>query len=255
MKKVFKELVEGNSANLYLGTGNPNSNILIIGKESAIDSVINKEQFEREIFNNANDWRRNLAENVSQELVDSWFSSNPNYNPLYPYKGQLNKIENNKTGRNGGTSKTFYNYQKLIDKIFNENQKSLYINFHENCFITELNSVTAEYSHLVDADERNSSIIKRQDLLAHSFYQSFPVIIIAVGHYVRDFTIDIQKLFNVKFDAETGTIPISKTNYINLHYDDIANPSKIVIHTNQLSINITDVLLDQLAHKIKKILF
>lgn len=73
MKKVFKELVEGNSANLYLGTGNPNSNILIIGKESAIDSVLNKEQYEREIVNNAIDWRRNLAEDTKQELVNSWF--------------------------------------------------------------------------------------------------------------------------------------------------------------------------------------
>ncbi len=254
MKKVFKELVEGNSANLYLGTGNPNSNILIIGKESAIDSVLNKEQYEREIVNNAIDWRRNLAEDTKQELVNSWFGSNPSYNPLYPYKGQLNKIENKKTGRNGGTSTTFYNYQKLIDKLFNENQKSLNINFHEKCFITELNSATAEYSHLVNVEERNNSIEKRQDLLTHSFYQSFPIVIIAVGHYVRDFNIDIQNLFKVKFNAEIGTIPVSKTNYINLHYDDLANPSRIVIHTNQLSINITDILLDQLEDKIKKIL-
>lgn len=255
MEDIFRKLIDENSENLYLGTGNPNSKILIIGKESAIDMVLNKEQYEREIINNPIDWRRNLVNNTTQESVCSWFSDNSMYNPIYPYKGQLNKIENKKTGENGGTSRTFHNYQKLIDKLFNKNQKSLNINFHEKCFITELNSATAKYSNLVNVEERNSSIKTRQDLLENSFYQSFPIIIIAVGHYVRDFNIDIQKLFKVKFDVETGTIPLSKTNYINLHYDDIANPSRLVIHTNQLSINITDILIDQLADRVRKFLY
>lgn len=254
MENYFYDLVLNNTDNLYIGTGNPNAKILIIGKESAINVESNVDQYEREILNNADDWRQNINNKTTQELISSWFNDNPLYNPLYPYKGQLNKIENKKTGINGGTSRTFHIYQKLIDLVYNENQKSSQINFHEKCFITELNSATAEYSHLVNDKERNSSIEKRQNLLAHSFYQSFPIVIIAVGHYVRNFNIDIQKLFKVKFDSETGTIPLSKTNYMNLHYDDLANPSRIVIHTNQLSMNISDILLDQLADKIKKIL-
>lgn len=254
MEGYFDDLVINNEDNLYLGTGNPNSKILIIGKESAINIESNMEQYEREILKNAEDWRLNLSNKTKQESVPSWGRNYPSYNPLYPYKGQLNKIENKKTGRNGGTSTTFYNYQKLIDKLFNQNQKSPKITFHEKCFITELNSASAKYSHLVKIDYRKDSIKSRQVLLRHSFYQSFPVVIIAVGHYVRDFNIDIQKLFKVDFDTETGTIPLSKTNYINLHYDDLTNPSRIVIHTNQLSINITDILLDQLSDKIKKIL-
>ena len=252
MENYFNDLIINNDTNFYIGTGNPSSKILIIGKESAIDKISNYEQYEREILNNALDWKKNIEDNIHQDSVTSWFIDYPLYNPLYPYKGQLNKIENKRTGNNGGTSRTFYNYQKLLDKIYNENRKSSNINFHEKCFITELNSSTAKYSHLVNTIDCKDSINNRQELLTHPYYQSFPIVLFAVGNYVRDFNIDIQKLFNVKFDAETGTLPITKTNYINLHYDDITNPSRLVIHTNQLSINISDLLLNELSQYIRK---
>jgi len=43
-EKYFNDLVFNNIDNLYLGTGNPNSKILIIGKESAINRQSNSEQ-------------------------------------------------------------------------------------------------------------------------------------------------------------------------------------------------------------------
>jgi len=39
-KKDFIEFVENGLNEFYIGTGNPNSKILIIGKESAIEKMI-----------------------------------------------------------------------------------------------------------------------------------------------------------------------------------------------------------------------
>lgn len=245
----FKNLIDTNRDNLFIGTGNPYSDILIIGKEAAIDKQTHQEQFKREIANNQEDWCRNLQEGTTADQIESWFDAKPTYNPLYPYKKQLFKVRNSKNENNGGTSKTCYNYQKLIDLV-NQKERSEFIDFHEHTFSTELNEATGNYSHLIDKRERIKSLESRLKFLRHDFYQSFPIVIVACGHYVRDFNINLCDLFNVEFDAQTGTIPITKSNYINLHYSKDPNKQKLVIHTNQLSMNISNLLLTEIAKYI-----
>lgn len=63
--KNFKDIViNGNF--VYLGHGNPNAKILIIGKEPRIDKndPSKQEQLERDIYNNRKQWLNNLNDDT-----------------------------------------------------------------------------------------------------------------------------------------------------------------------------------------------
>lgn len=261
MKKViynteFEETIQiAKSKNLFLGSGNPNARILFIGKEAAINLTKSSEQHNREISKNANDWESNYNNKVQFADVDNWFMKDcvPTYNPLFPYNGQRNTVESkNSEGKivrgEFGTSRTWYNYQKIIDSIFNNGSKSDFINYHENAFITELSQITGSYSKDVPKKLRAESIIERIEVFEQPFFKEFPITIIAVGHYVRDFDIKLQELFDTKFHEEHSKKLSDGLNkeYINIHYDNLKSPSKILIHTNQLSM-VSNELISRLG--------
>ena len=90
---LLEQLKNNSSVNedyKYVGTGNPDAKILIIGKETSIP-VESNEQKVMEI-SNYSDWKRIISNYESQ--VGDWNGSN--YSPLYPYKGQQLKIDNGK---------------------------------------------------------------------------------------------------------------------------------------------------------------
>ncbi len=254
---LFKNLVQTNDQGLYIGKGNPNGKVLFVGKEAAIDKVKQYDQFIREISNNANDWKNNLKNNIEVDNVGNWFEVNPTFNPLFPYRGQKNTIYSNteKNGERGlgGTSSTWFYYQKLIDNLYFENKRSDYINFPELSFLTELNEATANYSSEVDDTERLVSITNRKPFLSNNFYKSFPIVIVAVGHYIKDHKINLQKMFDVTYDLEKGVIPAEGKKFINVHYDNFENPTRIVIHTNQLS-SVSNDLLEKIGNLVRPFL-
>ncbi|AJA68092.1 hypothetical protein MODO_1260 [Myroides odoratimimus] len=254
--KNFKDLIAINKDELYIGKGNPMGKILFVGKEAAIDIENNLKGYNQEVKNNHLYWVDNISKNLSQEEVMSWCSNEPLFNPLYPYKGQKNTIYSFDTKKNiergkRGTSATWYNYQKLYDKIYNNGVKNNCVSFFENSFITELSEASAKSSSRVDKLERTISIKKRRKFLSNDFYRDFPIVIVAVGHYVRDEDINIEEIFDVTFDKKQSTIDVTKSNYINIHYDNLEKPSRIVIHTNQLSMGISDALLDKIAEIVE----
>lgn len=256
----FKEaLLLAKKKGLYLGSGNPNGKIVFIGKEAAIDEKLYPEQHERELVNNIFDWENNYANKIQFSNINNWFVLSK-YNPLYPYKGQKNTIESrNKEGKivrgTGGSSKTWYNYQKIIDAVYYENSPTDLIHFHEKAFITELNQVTGSYSKDVPKKLRRESIEKRKELFQQPFFKEFPITIVAVGHYVRDFNIDLQDVFKMKFNEEISKILSEGLNkeYINVHYDNLEKPTKLLIHTNQLSM-VSIELINRLGNICKDFL-
>lgn len=241
----------------FIGSGNPNAEIVFVGKEAAIDKKLYPEQHKREITNNATDWDNNYNNKIQFSDIDNWFSrdSIPKYNPLYPYNGQKNTVESrNDKGDiirgEGGTSKTWYNYQKIIDGVYFKNAPNNLINYHEFAFCTELNQITGPYSNTIPKKIRKESIDKRKELFNEPFFREFPVTIVAVGHYVRDFDIDLQKIFEVYFHEEQSK-KLSKglnKEYINVHFDDLEKPTKLLIHTNQLS-----MVSSELVNRLGKI--
>lgn len=238
--------------NLFLGFGNPNAKILILGKEQAYNNkaIVGTPEFIKEILvnrekeneKNIKGWEKNLEENTIPDWdnMPEWHQILPDsINPFYNWGSQLNRPNRDK---NGGTSNTYLKYQKFY-QFLNGTGKSEKINFLKDFFISELNDVPTKYSYPDKAlrEIRQKSIEERKVLFEDSFFKKFPITIIAAGHYPRDYGFDIQKIFEVDFNE-------SKTegkDWYNIHFSN--DRKRIVIHTRQLSMNVTDNLLEKIA--------
>lgn len=219
----FKDLLLKSKESL-IGWGNPNASILIIGKESAIpkdNDPRGKEQYEREIIKNHECWERNEKQSISQDdVVPIQFCDGNDiiknievYNPLYPYKGQLNRVRRvirNKKGEEKvagakGTSKTWHNYQYLSDLIFRGGRTSSdgTIDFHCHIFTTELSDAAAPTSNDPDKFERLTSIEARKEFFSNDFFKSFPITILAAGNYPERFGVNYETFWGLTPDVET----------------------------------------------------
>jgi hypothetical protein len=245
-KTLFKKLLDDLKNNFdsideykYIGTGNPYSDILIIGKEAAIS--VESEQYKKEILDNFNYWN-NLEDYNSDPIINRNFET---YSPLYPYKGQILKKDN---GKNWGTSKTWINYQKLINFVTNNSNNSL-INFHENTFITEINSTPSKETQNANT---GSISFRKKHILTSNYFQSFPIVIISgVGYFEsQKNNNEIEQIFNVSFTEKKYANKEKQSQPYWIHWNE--DRSKIVINTYQLSIGIADILLIEIAKEIQE---
>lgn len=252
--KEFENLInKGNYEDEIIGIGNPSSSILFVGKEPAIPKE-REQQRQLEIKENYAQWKANVDNNVGIDNVLPQSDLNYKYNPLFPYRGQkyLVYTEKKVDGKNisirgdGGTSKTWYQYQKIWDiiRFGKENVHSGFIDFHEHCFSTELSSENAKYSYQAEKGKRILSIDKRKELLRHPFYLKFPIVILAVGHYPKEHNIDLESIFQTKWNRQT--CEVGKFWY-NIHNSTTDNP-KLLIHTNQLSM-VSNKLIKEIADR------
>lgn len=245
---------------LFLGFGNPNGKVLMIGKEQAFDhkSPPNTEEFLIEILENRKKentrnqlgWITNFDKNITPEWDDMPLGL---VNPLYSWGSQLNianKVQN-KIG-NGGTSNTYLKYQKLYQYLTKQETKSDKINFQKNFFLTELNEIATKYSYSGKELKkiRNESIDKRKELFRLNFFRTFPITIIAAGHYPRDYNFNIENTFDVKFTGKPITVG---KDWFNVHFSE--DKKRILIHTRQLSMAVTDDLLKEIAKTCQPFLY
>ncbi|MUV04598.1 hypothetical protein GN157_12850 [Flavobacterium rakeshii] len=247
IKKVFESKKTGS----YIGTGNPNSKILIVGKETATD-IENKAngnelylRFQNEMLQdfkeNANKWSSNIERLINVAAIPNWTGGKDSpltSNPLFPFKSL-----HAKELREG---QTWSKYQKLHDLIFLNDVSSVKdkeIDFHNNFFLTEMNSSPAKFTK--DADK--SGIPDRKKVIEESaFFQNFPVVILACSNYINGK--EIEEVFKVKFDKQFG----SQKQLFWTHYN--TDKTKLVIHTRQLSTNVSNNLLIEMANEIRDFL-
>jgi hypothetical protein len=247
-----KKAKECKETETYIGTGNPNSKILIVGRETAIDieNKANRDEhyvrFQTENFQdfkeNAIKWDLNIKNNVEVNSIPNWIGgidSPLTSNPLFPYKSLHPKEL--KEGQ------TWSKYQKLHDLIFLNDLTSLKekeIDFHNNFFLTEMNSSPAKFTR--DADK--SGIPNRKRFLKESdFFQNFPIVILACGNYIKGN--EIEDIFNVSFDKQRG---VQKKQLFWTHYN--SDKTKLVIHTRQLSSDVSGDLLIEIANEARNFL-
>jgi hypothetical protein len=242
-----KGVKECEKTGIYIGTGNPNSKILIIGKETAtdIENKANRDElyvrFQRECLQdfkeNALKWNLNIKSQVDADSLPDWIGGKDSplsSNPLFPFKSlQTKQLKEGQTWRK---------YQKLHDLVFFGDislSKGKEFNFHNNFFLTEMNNSPAKYTR--DADKSGISD-RKQFFKASKFFQSFPVVILACSNYVNGD--EIKEIFNVSFDKQCG----KEKQLFWTHYN--SDRTKLVIHTRQLSTNVSDDLLIEIAHEI-----
>ena len=167
-RKEFIELIDSlkneNDKNLrFVGLGNPNSKILIISKECSFRTSEEHDGFLYKLENqdNLQQWIDNIENGIGLKTLPCWENNPDLYNPLFPFKGQFNKVIRN---NNDGTSRTWIQYQKLIDRVLQKNKPER-IDFHKYAFITELSDIP------IKTQETKESInIRCQKLLSHDFF-------------------------------------------------------------------------------------
>lgn len=248
----------------YVGTGNPDSQILLVSKEPAIPDC-DLETYNRDITRNPEQWRQNLEH---PDILDKWlstvregkvlqvYSDNPCteegwYNPRYPYYRQYN-IRGTKPGY---TNATWSQYQKLFDMMQEgEYAKSAFINFHDCSFQTDINVVTAKYSHLINRQAKLRSIKERLPMFRTPFFLSFPIVIVCIGNYHQQFKNELgedflEKAFSVKYCPNENIS--ADTGFINIHYS--ADRQRMMLHTSHFTMK-SDSFIQEVADKCNQFL-
>lgn len=220
-EKLFeKYLIDCELQKQISGQGNPNADILIIGKESTDTS---KDLISKTIIR-----CRDINERDAPRLIE--FSNH-----------------------------TWANYQKLINIIYNrESVFSDKWDFEKYAFTTEMNNKPSKRSRLTK--DIKEGINQRLEFLKQSeFIQSFPVVILACSNYIsnnEEKGYKINETFRVKFDDERNEEgqPVGK-HFYNKNYwfytHHCTDRAKLVIHTIQLS-QIKKELFEDMASIICK---
>lgn len=193
----------------YIGFGNPNASLLIIGQEKAIDATTKqgKKTMKLESTLNPYQWQKMIAEGI----VDRNYAvEGPGVfkNPLFPYA---------KKPKQG----TWNQYQLLTKTLFSELED--YPNsFFTRAFITEINH---EVSKKKVGNQGNPT---RKNFMSHSFFKSFPMTIIAAGNYLSDAEIE------ERFDVRRAPGDLSEPN-MKLQVFENQEQQRVVLRTRQLS--------------------
>lgn len=210
----------------YIGFGNPNSKILIIGKEKGFSIKSSKEnnylnsQLYLESVANPDDWKQ-IVDNSIDSIDYKYHSMSSHFkSALLPY-----------TDKKPDGGHTWNKYQKIVDLIDKPKQNSIN-SFFTNAFISEVNFRPSKLS------QRPKEFGDRLEFLKHPFYQSFPIVILACGDYLTDKK--IEDIFRVKFENNTNTAKRKKL----IEYK---SQSKKLINTRQLSFDVSDEYLKLVA--------
>ena len=172
-EKLFEKFLEDcKNRKEWCGQGNPNADILIIGKEPHNDYFISdEEEITRRLLEQENICRSGFGEAPRD-------SKNP----------------------------TWCNYQILIEKVYRPQKvfNPALFDFEKYAFTTEINTIFRPKA-VLDAETRNN-IDKRLCFFKDSeFINSFPVIILACNNFISN---DKERGFLISFFCGDETIQI-----------------------------------------------
>lgn len=193
----------------YIGFGNPNASLLLIGQEKAIDQTTDdgKKSMKLESTRNPYQWQEMIAEGIVDR---NYVVEGPGVfkNPSFPYTG-------NRKGSN-----TWNHYQLLVKRLFPDLED--YPNsFFTKTFITEINH---EVSKKKVGNQANPI---RKNFMSHSFFKSFPMTIIAAGNYLS--VQEIEERFDVQKTADLSQ------RYMKLQVFENQEQQRVVLSTRQFS--------------------
>jgi len=223
----FKIFVNGALDNYFVGTGNPNSCVLLIGKESAIGTNDNIGQ--KWYSKNARDWKEHIDKNTCECL--NYFVD-----------------ENHPLRKNWGKN-TWSKYQLLSNYIWNKQPEKYWVDFLQTMFTTEINDSPAKTTFTAN----KSGLNERKFLFKNSaFINEFSVIVLACSNYIKNNSEirEIDDIFNVTYDGdEKGKYWFNKGNWFFTHHN--YDSSKLVIHTRQLSADVNNEMLVRMGEVIR----
>lgn len=203
----------------FIGYGNPQSDILFLGKEKAFNIYSEPELFIHESVNNILLWKRLI--NQQGEIDHEEFLKNNGFNPMFP-KVYFNK---NTLPRHtwGIYSTIIKKLNGLEGEILNENTN--YSNsFFNYCFLSELNSSPSKYS----VGEKVNPL--RKEFLKDNFFKSFSKVIIGAPGYLELW--EIEEIFDVNYESKKE---LGKNKSRKLQADIYKSEKRILVVCSQLS--------------------
>lgn len=217
--KEFNKLIDDcEQNNQYVGLGNPNANLLIVGKEAGMP----------------------IGSKLTHGNAESWKKKNEYHKSYFPKEEKL---------KNG--NHTWQKYQLLYEKIVKESKKQDYeITFVENVFTTELSNLSAPTTNEAKKIKNfKENLVKRKKKFWNNdFIQKFPIVIITSSdnQYIETYQGEVCELFDVNFHEE---ITFNQSGKIWVHYADKDKKTypKLVIHTRQLTNGASNELIERIA--------
>lgn len=253
--KEFKALLESTDQG-YIGHGNPNAKILFIGQEPAIDPYVRQDRWGEEIVHNASQWKKLVAESVGYDAIDH--TKNEFGLPLHPWANQKfqvrSEMQDGSVRAHEGSARTWYNYQKLINRIFElyssartKLGRNDFLDFHRLSFHTDMCDQPS-LNHKISTLTTNS-VLKRFHFLSNDYFRKFPIVIAAVGHFPRDTYGDAYfgDVFEVEYIGNEETEPNAWMN-VSIRKSD--EKPMLLIHTPQFADSISDRYVDQMARRV-----
>jgi hypothetical protein len=265
IKKSFVDLISKLTTlelNNYLGMGNPNADILLVGTEKALDptkpvyaSIIN-----HELTMNLKHWQDILSHyNSLKESLDSVLLTRPSplsgFNPFNPLLfPSTRKIVSGRTGH------TYYGLQRLINQYevihslpaTNILEQGTYKNCtFSRCFITEISADPARTQREAKfklSDFFVSSRFSFMTGLASDFYTSFKTVLIYAGKNARYVgkegtpnRLKIIQMFNPTLDHKD--LKISPQGYI---YYDNSKGARVIL-CRHLAAGFSNIAANEIA--------
>lgn len=204
----------------YIGFGNPNADLLIIGQEKAFNAFEEPDLMLYESINNQFQWGKIINEAATNEIT---------FDPRNPRRNHLE-------GRKG--NHTWTKYSILADEYFNLNscKQNMMKDFKDNqgptlfdvAFLTEFNVTPATtHSSLTLTEER-------KQVLTHSFFKQFKIVVFAIGNpQDKGIQEGVKKIFQVStFEIKSvGQYGSNKDRLVAIGH----NGSQTILICNQLS--------------------
>lgn len=214
----------------YVGLGNPNAKILLVGKEAG----------------------NSIGSELNHGSGQSWKDKNNDYSTRYIPEEP--KLKNN--------NHTWQKYQKLYDIILPEcnekgeilRRKDNKITFVENVFTTELSNLPAPNTN----DAKNQKEFKpelekrKKEFWDDDFIKRFSVVVILASDnkYIETYPGEVCKLFDVEFFEQRIC---AKSDKLWIHYAVKGKNNgypKLVIHTRQLTNGASNELIEEIGKLI-----
>jgi hypothetical protein len=248
LRSTFLRSINENREQYYIGMGNPNSDILIVGKEKALNSDDEKytQIIQHESNLNIDHWisivdSYNHLSNIFDSILMNRTFPLEGFNPFCPMLfSQTAKIVQSKPGH------TYWKIQKLINSGRIDDFSSPKNNVFNYCFITEINHMPALRNsgfNRVNNSHRNRELF----ISNNPFFHSFKVVIVHVGvnskkyigsRYSETRFLSLQKMFNSELINNPQTIQLDvnqagRAIEADLYFNN--KKTKLVVVCNQLS--------------------